>query len=83
MGARPETTAILGDRVDTDLEGGRRAGLFTIGVLSGSSLAGIRSVWADLILRTLPSADAWRAAVHVQSSAWSHRRSDGDNEQNG
>jgi 4-nitrophenyl phosphatase len=37
MGARPQNTATLGDRVDTDLEGGRRAGLATIGVLSGSS----------------------------------------------
>jgi ribonucleotide monophosphatase NagD (HAD superfamily) len=37
MGARPETTATIGDRVDTDMLGGRRAGLTTICVLSGSS----------------------------------------------
>ncbi|RPI87601.1 MAG: HAD-IIA family hydrolase [Chloroflexi bacterium] len=37
MGARPETTAIIGDRVDTDILGGKRAGLMTICVLSGSS----------------------------------------------
>jgi 4-nitrophenyl phosphatase len=37
MNARPETTATLGDRVDTDMLGGRRAGLITICVLSGSS----------------------------------------------
>jgi ribonucleotide monophosphatase NagD (HAD superfamily) len=37
MGARPETTAALGDRADTDILGGKRAGLTTICVLSGSS----------------------------------------------
>jgi len=37
MGARPETTATIGDRLDTDILGGQRAGLITICVLSGSS----------------------------------------------
>lgn len=37
MGANPATTATIGDRVDTDMLGGRRAGLTTICVLSGSS----------------------------------------------
>ncbi len=37
MGANPETTAAIGDRVDTDILGGKRAGLTTICVLSGSS----------------------------------------------
>ena len=37
MGATPETTATLGDRIDTDIEGGKRAGLHTILVLSGST----------------------------------------------
>ena len=37
MNASPETTAVIGDRVDTDILGGRRAGLVTICVLSGSS----------------------------------------------
>ena len=37
MGATPETTATLGDRIDTDMEGGKRAGLHTIMVLSGST----------------------------------------------
>jgi len=37
MGARPERTAAVGDRVDTDILGGKRAGLVTICVLSGSS----------------------------------------------
>ena len=36
MGARPETTAAVGDRVMTDIVGGKRAGLTTICVLSGA-----------------------------------------------
>ena len=37
MGAMPATTATLGDRIDTDIEGGVRAGCSTILVLSGST----------------------------------------------
>lgn len=37
MGAQPSSTAAIGDRVDTDILGGIRAGLTTICVLSGSS----------------------------------------------
>lgn len=37
MGSYPATTAAIGDRVDTDILGGKRAGLTTICVLSGSS----------------------------------------------
>jgi HAD superfamily hydrolase (TIGR01450 family) len=37
MDADPESTAAIGDRVDTDILGGKRAGLMTICVLSGSS----------------------------------------------
>ena len=40
MGARPETTAVVGDRLDTDIAGGLRAGLFTILVLSGITASG-------------------------------------------
>jgi len=51
MGACPETTAALGDRADTDILGGRRAGLFTICVLSGSSSrAEAEAFGADMIL---------------------------------
>lgn len=35
MGARPEATAVVGDRLDTDISGGVRVGLTTILVLSG------------------------------------------------
>ena len=37
MGAKPETTAMIGDRLDTDILGAQRAGLTTIFVLSGSN----------------------------------------------
>lgn len=37
MGAMPQTTATLGDRIDTDMLGGSRAGCSTILVLSGST----------------------------------------------
>ncbi len=37
MGARPETTAVIGDRLDTDIAGGVRAGLTTVLLLSGIS----------------------------------------------
>ena len=37
MGATPETSATIGDRLDTDLDGGRRCGMTTICVLSGST----------------------------------------------
>jgi HAD superfamily hydrolase (TIGR01450 family) len=37
MGASPETTAAIGDRCDTDILGGKKAGITTICVLSGSS----------------------------------------------
>ena len=35
MGATPETTAAIGDRLETDIAGGRRAGVTTILLLSG------------------------------------------------
>jgi 4-nitrophenyl phosphatase len=37
MAACPETTAVVGDRLDTDIEGGVRAGITTVLVLSGIS----------------------------------------------
>lgn len=50
MGARPESTAAIGDRVDTDILGGKRAGLITICVLSGSSdRAEAEAIQSDMI----------------------------------
>ena len=50
MNASPETTAAIGDRVDTDILGGKRAGLTTICVLSGSSdRAEAEAIGADMI----------------------------------
>ena len=50
MDARPETTAAIGDRVDTDILGGKKAGLTTICVLSGSSdRAEAEAIGTDMI----------------------------------
>jgi 4-nitrophenyl phosphatase len=65
MGARAETTAMLGDRVDTDLVGGRRAGCKTIGVLSGSSgRAELEDFRPDFLFEDIAGLlDAWQAAL--------------------
>jgi 4-nitrophenyl phosphatase len=65
MGARAETTAMLGDRVDTDLVGGRRAGCTTIGVLSGSSgRAEMEAFGPDFLFEDIAElSDAWQAAL--------------------
>jgi len=62
MGAVPETTAALGDRADTDVLGGKRAGLITICVLSGSSSrAEAEAFGADFIFEDVAHLlDAWR-----------------------
>lgn len=65
MGARPETTAAVGDRADTDILGGKRAGLTTICVLSGSSSrAEAEAIGADLIFADIAHLlDAWSRLV--------------------
>ena len=61
IGADPETTAIIGDRVDTDILGGKRAGLTTICVLSGASdRAEAEAIKADLIFDDIAQLlDTW------------------------
>jgi len=65
MGARPETTATLGDRIDTDMIGGVRAGLRTIMVLSGSTgRAEAEAYGPDLIFDDIASlTQAWQTAL--------------------
>jgi 4-nitrophenyl phosphatase len=65
LGARAETTAMLGDRVDTDLVGGRRAGCRTIGVLSGSSSrAEMEAFGPDFLFEDLAClVDAWQSEI--------------------
>lgn len=62
MGACPQTTAAIGDRVDTDILGGKRAGLITICVLSGSSdRAEAEAVETDLIFDDIAHLlETWR-----------------------
>ncbi len=54
MGARPETTAAIGDRADTDILGGKRAGILTLFVKSGSSdRAEAEAYGADMIFEDI------------------------------
>jgi 4-nitrophenyl phosphatase len=64
MNANPETTAIIGDRVDTDILGGKRAGLITICVLSGASdRKEAEAIGTDLIFDDIAHLlDSWEAA---------------------
>jgi len=67
LGGRPEDTAILGDRLDTDILGGQRAGIHTILVLTGISSraeALVSETPPDLIFEDLPEMlAAWREAL--------------------
>lgn len=64
MGATPATTATLGDRIDTDMIGGARAGLKTIMVLSGSTTrAEAEAYGPDFIFEDIAElTEAWQAA---------------------
>jgi 4-nitrophenyl phosphatase len=58
MGTRPEETVMLGDRLDTDILAGQRAGMPTVLVLSGvSTREDLASVVAlpDVVVSDLPS----------------------------
>ena len=70
MGARPESTAAIGDRVETDIVGGKRASLTTICVLSGaSSRAEAEASGADFIFDDIGELlDAWRSVVSASGS---------------
>jgi ribonucleotide monophosphatase NagD (HAD superfamily) len=66
LGAEPENTAILGDRLDTDILGGARGGIGTILVLTGISTAEEAQAFQtppDMVVRDLPHLiDHWDRA---------------------
>ena len=67
LGAHPGTTGMLGDRLDTDILAGRRAGLVTLLVLSGvtaaDTLAG-SEIQPDLVFRDVGHLHAvWKEIV--------------------
>ena len=67
LGARPEETAMLGDRLDTDILGGHRAGILTIMLLTGISTeaeAVACDAPPDLIIDDLPTLiSVWAEAL--------------------
>ena len=65
MNAPKETTAIIGDRVDTDILGGKRANLTTICVLSGSSSrAEAEAIETDMIFDDIAHLlDTWNSTL--------------------
>lgn len=63
MGADPATTAALGDRLDTDILGGQRAGLTSILVLSGSTTPAELAAWQ-------PAPDYVFADIGALLEAW-------------
>lgn len=65
MGSNLETTAAIGDRVDTDIVGGKRAGLTTICVLSGSSdRAEAEAADTDMIFEDIADLlEAWKREI--------------------
>ncbi len=69
MGAVPERTAMLGDRLDTDIEGAQRAGLVSILVLTGVTSPGELSrspIRPDFVFQDLPELlAAWKQNVQT------------------
>ncbi len=67
LGALPEQTAMLGDRLDTDIEGGQKAGLATILVLTGvtsQAEAAESPIRADFTFANLIELrETWAAAI--------------------
>jgi 4-nitrophenyl phosphatase len=66
MGVTPAETAMLGDRLDTDIVGGQQAGLKTIMVLTGvdtEETCREKNIWPDAIFTGIDQlAEVWRAA---------------------
>ncbi len=67
MGAAPEATAVVGDRLDTDIAGGVALGLTTVLLLSGiatEAMLAASPIQPDLVLPGLPElVQAWRGAL--------------------
>lgn len=69
MDAQPSATAVLGDRLETDILGGQRAGLLTILVLSGvtdAALLAESEIQSELVFNDVAHLHAvWREAVNA------------------
>jgi len=53
LGTRPENTIMVGDQLQTDVQAGQRAGLFSVLVTTGVPTGGTTSVVADRIITDL------------------------------
>lgn len=77
MGAVPETTAVIGDQLPTDILGGKRAGLFTILVLSGAttpSMLAESPVQPDMVFADIRAlTTAWEAALAAPGPKGCHQ----------
>lgn len=69
LGSQPATTLVVGDRYDTDIVGGARAGLHTALVLTGVSTAADAAqgpITPDLVIADLPALLArWQADLDL------------------
>lgn len=74
LDAEPDETAILGDRLETDILGGYRAGIATVMVLTGISTeqeAKEHEVPVDFVFEDLPTlVRAWEKALENGASAF-------------
>jgi 4-nitrophenyl phosphatase len=71
LGTEPQNTLMLGDRLDTDIAGGKASGLKTALLLTGSTdedQARTSQVQADAVFRGLPELlSAWRETERKRS----------------
>jgi 4-nitrophenyl phosphatase len=71
LGTRPENTVMVGDQLQTDVQAGQRAGLFSVLVTTGVPTGGTTSVVADRVIADLseiPIAAPQRAEGSTRSS---------------
>lgn len=53
LGTRPENSVLVGDQLQTDVQAGQRAGLFSVRVTTGVPDGGATSVVADRVIADL------------------------------
>jgi 4-nitrophenyl phosphatase len=64
LGTAPRHTVMVGDQLQTDVQAGRRAGLFSVLVTTGVPTGGVTSVVADRVIADLTEIPVARSSVH-------------------